>query len=296
VLGYGAVSLSCGNRPGETEAEALLEEVLGAGITLLDTADTYCSGPNDLHHGERLISRVLGKVKPRDCPVIVATKGGTVRTEQGWELDSSPERIYAGIKASYIALGGREPIPLWQHHWPDPRYSIGVVMRQVRRAVDEGLIRHVGVGNYSLAQLRQAREQIEVISVQNQLNFWHREAERDGLLEYCEREGLLFLPWRPLGGAGLAEQLGEIEPLGRIARERGVSVKQVAIAWVMARSPCVLPIPGSCNLRHVRELLAAAELRLEAAEVALLDALGPDEIPRRDRPPAWEQSPPLKRQ
>jgi pyridoxine 4-dehydrogenase len=94
----------------------------------------------------------------------------------------------------------------------------------------------------------------------------------------------------------LAEQLGEIEPLGRIARERGVSVQQVAIAWVMARSPCVLPIPGSCNLRHVRELLAAAELRLEAAEVALLDALGPDEIPRRDRPPAWEQSPPLKRQ
>jgi aryl-alcohol dehydrogenase-like predicted oxidoreductase len=292
-IGFGAAGLSCGARPSTEQAEAALEQLLAAGINFLDTAPTYCEGPSELHHNERLIARVLQRQENRNR-VIVATKGGTVRTSAGsWEIDGHPDRLYAEIVASHQALGGGEPIPLWQHHWPDPRYPIAAAMRAARRAVEENLVRHVGVCNYMVEQIQQARDVLEVVSVQNQFNFWRREVESSGVLEYCERENLVFLPWRPLGGPELAGRLAEIPALQAVAAEQGVSVQQIAIAWLLGKSPCVLPIPGSRSAAHVRDCLAAAEVTLDSRQREVLDRLQPSDLAGRKRPAAWDDRPPL---
>jgi len=291
VLGCGSMALSLPGRPPEERALQILRRLLLEGVSLLDTADTYGLGPDDLHHNERLLARAVSE--RAGMPVVVATKGGTVRTESAWQIDGNPDRLYRAICGSYEALGGEAPIPLWQHHWPDPRYSIRAMLQPVRRAVDEGLVRFVGVGNYSLDQIKQARDVVDVVSVQNQYNLWHREAEQDGVLAYCEAHGLMFLPWRPLGGLGLAQLLGEIPAVADLARQRNASPHRLLIAWQLAKSPCILPIPGGRRLEHLLDCLAAAELNLDSREVARLDAIPAADLPRRARKAAWEEMPPL---
>jgi aryl-alcohol dehydrogenase-like predicted oxidoreductase len=289
-IGYGAVALSTSGRPHEDDSMQLLKHVLESGVTLIDTADTYCLGPEELHHNERLVAKAIEHHRDQ---VIVATKGGTIRTAKGWEVDSNPDRLYRAICESHAALGGVTPIPLWQHHWPDPRYSIAEMFRPVARAVDEGLVRFVGVGNYTLEQLKQACDLLPIVTIQNQYNPWHRTAESDGLFDFCEQRNLIFLPWRPLGGLGLAERIGEVSRIAELARERGVSPQRLVIAWYLHRSPCLLPIPGSRNPEHVRDCLAAVDLKLDPREIHLLNQIGPDELPQRERGAAWIFRPPL---
>ena len=294
VLGYGAMALSLEERS-EPESMEILGKALDSGVTFFDTADTYCRGPSSLHHNERLLARMLESL-PKDGPYIfLATKGGTVRTERGWEVDGAPDFLYRGICESFEALGGKRPISLWQHHWPDPRHSITAMLEPVARAVNEKLVRFVGVANYSVEQLREARDVVDVVSVQNQYNFWNREPEHDGVLEYCEQEGLIFLPWRPMGGLGLAQRLGEIGPLAGLAHERGISPQRLVVAWHLAKSKCILPIPGSSRLEHILDCLAAEKIRLEPREIALLNAISEKDLPERIRPAAWKWMPPLTR-
>ncbi len=290
VVGYGAMSLSLAGHPPDDEARRILERLLAAGVSFFDTADTYGVGPEDLHHNERLVARA---VRSAASPVLTATKGGTRRTQAGWEVDGAPQRLYRAICASYKALGGAAPIPLWQLHWPDPRYSVAEMMRPVRRALDEKLVRFVGVCNVSVAQIEQARDVVPLVSVQNQHNLWRREAETEGVLEYCERHDLVFLPWRPLGGPGLAHRLDEVGPLADLARERGISPQRVMIAWHLTRSKCSLPIPGSRRVEHALDCLAAHDIELDAREMARLNAVSSADLPRRVRPPAWQGTPPL---
>jgi aryl-alcohol dehydrogenase-like predicted oxidoreductase len=290
VVGYGAMALSLAGRPPEDQSRQTLEQLLAAGVSLIDTADTYGLGPHDLHHNERLVASA---VRSAASPILVATKGGTRRTRHGWQIDGAPQTLYRAICASYEVQGGASPIPLWQLHWPDPRYSVAEMMRPVQRAVDEKLVRYVGVCNVSVAQIEQAREVVPLVSVQNQYNLWHREAETDGVLEYCERHDLVFLPWRPLGGPELAHRLGEIGPLAQVARERGVSAQRLMVAWHLAKSTCSLPIPGGRHPNHILDCLAAQDVELDRRELARIDAISAADLPRRDRPPAWEGTPPL---
>ena len=293
ALGYGAMALSLD--PSVTEAAAVetLQKVLQSGIRLIDTADTYCRDVNSLHHNERLIARVLREQAETTGPILVATKGGTIRTAEGWQIDGNPDLLYQAIVESFQALGGDCPIPIWQHHWPDPRYSITRMMKAVRRAADEKLIERVGVANYSLEQIREARDVVSVVSVQNQYNLWHREAESDGIIDYCEREGLVFMPWRPMGGLGLAQRLGEIPTLVRLAGERSVSPQCMMIAWHLAKSAAIVPIPGAGRFEHFLDCLRAKDLRLAAGEIAAIDAIPAGELPQRARPAAWRDRPPL---
>ena len=285
IIGYGAMALSLPGRPPEDEAVRLIQRVLDEGVTFIDTADTYCLPGESPHHNERLVARALASYRGDASRVCVATKGGTVRVGAPWQINGKPERLYRAIVQSYEALGGKCPIPLWQQHWPDPRYPVRESMRSVRRAVDEGLVRHVGVSNFSVAQLREAREVVDIVSVQNQYNLWCRDPERDGMLEYCEREGVAFLPWRPFGGKGLAQRLGDIRPLAELARERGVSPYRLMMAWFLARSPCILPIPGTLVLDEVLDCLKAVDVKLTAAEVERISRITVDEMPRAETDP-----------
>lgn len=289
ALGFGPMALSLANRPDALSAQTLLQAVRDEGITFFDTADTYCQGPDDLHHNERLISTALGSWPG----TFIGTKGGTLRTKDGWQLDGRPERLFESIEQSYAALGGKQPIFLWQHHWPDPRWSIADMLAPVRRAVDAGLIRYVGVGNYSLDQLREACDLLPVLTIQNPYNLWNRDAERTGLLSFCETHDLVFLPYRPLGGNELARRLEEIPTVARLARDRDVSPQCLVIAWHLAQSPCLLPIPGSTCLEHVRDCLRATALVLKDSEVQQLNSIRETELPQLQRAARWSGHPPL---
>jgi aryl-alcohol dehydrogenase-like predicted oxidoreductase len=289
AIGYGAAGLSSPDFADQNAAAAVLETALSRGVTLIDTADTYCASPHELHQNERLVAAACAGHKS----VLIATKGGTIRTPAGWALRGDPDHLYRAICESHAALGGTAPIPLWQHHWPDPRYSIEQMLQPVRRAQDEGLIRFVGVGNYNLAQLREACDLLPIVSIQNQYNLWHRSPEDDGLFQFCDDRRISFFAWRPLGGAGLAQRLGENASVAELAQARGVSPQRLVLAWMLHQSPCVTPLIGSRNGDHIADALAAAEMPLSPAELSALNRLDPAVLPGRERPPAWHDHPPL---
>jgi aryl-alcohol dehydrogenase-like predicted oxidoreductase len=278
VVGYGAMALSLERVP-ESEAINILHKIFDLGVTLIDTAYSYCADERDQHHNERLVARARDSWSGDASRLIIATKGGAIRVRGRWMRNGSPEHLYNVIRGSYTALGGREPIALWQHHWPDPRYPIRESMKAVRRAVEEGLIRHVGVSNYSVAQIEEAREVVDIVTVQNQYNLWCRDPEQDGVLAYCERENICFLPYRPVGGQGLAQQLHRIPTLAKLAANRGISPWRMMIAWMLVRSPCILPIPGSMRWTHAEDVLRAYEVELTPEEIDQIANIPYAELP-----------------
>jgi pyridoxine 4-dehydrogenase len=175
------------------------------------------------------------------------------------------------IRESFAALGGNQPIDLWQYHSPDPDYSIAASLTPAREAVEAGLIRYVGVSNFSVEQIQKARDVVEIVSVQNQYSPWHRQPERDGVLAYCEQEGLTFLPWSPLGGSRRVKSLPEIQPIAQLAKEKNVSVYCLVLAWLRTKSACVVPIPGASKVESIADSVKAAAVHLSAIEVEQID-------------------------
>ncbi len=259
-LGFGAMRV-CGPSvwgPPKDRGHALrvLRRAYELGCNFFDTADSY--GP---HVDEELIAEALHPY-PKD--LVIGTKGGLLRPKPSrWDEDGRPEHLRGAVEGSLRRLK-LERIDLYQLHAPDPKVpyaeSVGA-LAELRRA---GKIRHVGVSNVDLAQLEEARRMVPVVSVQNEYNLENRASE-DVLLE-CERLGLAFLPWYPLG-AGAALRSAKVKAL---AKKIGATPAQVALAWLLGRSPVVLPIPGTNSLKHLEENVAAARLRLDKAELASL--------------------------
>jgi aryl-alcohol dehydrogenase-like predicted oxidoreductase len=255
-------------------AEEVLVAALDAGVTLLDTADAYCLGPDELGHGELLIARALREYGTGARDVLVATKGGHTRpSASAWELDGRPAYLKAAAQASLRRLGG-DAIGLFQLHRPDPRTPWAESMGALRELVDAGTIRMAGVSNADPEQIRQAAAIVGdgLAAVQNELSPAFRTSEPE--IAVCDELGLAFLPWSPLGGMGSAADLGStFAAFGEVAREHGVSPQQVCLAWLLAKSPGVVPIPGSSRPRTIRESAAAADLELGADELDRLDAV-----------------------
>lgn len=266
VIGFGAMHLSLAGRPPEDRAIAVLHRVLDLGVTFIDTADSYCRDERDKHHSERLIRKALETYDGDTSNVVVATKGGLMRPDGRWTRNGDPDHLRQTIRESCDALGGA-PLDCWQHHAPDANVPVEESLEAAREAVEEGLIRHVGVSNYSVEQIERAREVVDVVSVQNQYSPWHRQPEQDGVLAYCEREGLAFLPWSPLGGRSRAKSLSELEGLTALADGKGISPQRLVLAWLMAKSPCVVPIPGATRMTTAEDSIAAAEVTLSDEEV-----------------------------
>jgi len=251
AIGFGALHLSLPPSPPEKAAIATLHYVLSRGITLIDTADCYCASESDMHHNETLIRRALEQYPGDTSRVVVATKGGIIRPGGAWTAEGNPTYLCSAIRASWHALGGRRPIDLWQYHCPDPRYPIQQAMEAAAMAVREGWVRLVGLSNVTVDQIRAAREVTSIASVQNQYNPWRRIVELNGLIAFCEREGIAFLPWSPFGGRSRGGQLRLIDGLANLAAETGLSVHALTIAWMRAKSPSVVPIPGAARADHV---------------------------------------------
>ncbi len=271
AIGLGAMPMSLSGRPPESEAIQVIHRALDLGITLIDTADAYCEDESDKHHNERLICKALQHYNGDTSPVTVATKGGLMRPNGSWTRNGHPDHLRETIQRSFEALGGEKPIDLWQYHAPDLSYTLEESLTPVKQAVEQGHIRLVGVSNFSTEQIKQARDILEIISVQNQYNPWHRQPESDGVLEYCESEGLTFLPWSPLGGSSRVSRLEDMPVISDLAQSKRVSVHQIVLAWLRAKSPCIVPIPGASKTASVEDSVQAINVKLSAQEVQSID-------------------------
>jgi len=271
AIGLGAMPMSLQGRPDEQRSLRTMHAALDAGVTFIDTADAYSANDADMGHNERLIAKALSTYGGDASSVIVATKGGHVRTpDAGWEVDGRPEHLRAACEASLKALGV-EAIGLYQYHRPDPTVPYADSVGTLKELRDEGKIQMVGVSNATVAQIDEARSIVELGSVQNQFAPNFRSSE--GELRHCDSLGIAFLPWSPLGGIGKAGDLGSrFAPFQTVADAHGVSPQQVCLAWMLALSHHVIPIPGASRPETITDSAAAADLELTDEELATLSA------------------------
>jgi aryl-alcohol dehydrogenase-like predicted oxidoreductase len=270
AIGLGAMLLSISGRPGEAQAVRTVHAALDAGVTLIDTADAYCLGGDEAGHNERLIRKALDAWPGDRDRVLVATKGGHTRPGREWGLDGRPEYLRKACEASLAALGV-EVIGLYQFHRPDPKVPFLESVGALAELKAAGKVRMVGLSNVSVDQIRQAREVVEVASVQNEFSPRFRRSE--GELAFCAANRIAFLPWSPLGGIGRGRDLGgRHRAFAEVAEAHGVSPQRVALAWELAKAPVVIPIPGARRPETITDSAAATSLRLSADELARLDS------------------------
>jgi aryl-alcohol dehydrogenase-like predicted oxidoreductase len=273
AIGLGAMPMSIEGRPDEARSIATIHAALDAGVTLIDTADAYHLYAGEVGHNESLIAKALAAYDGDTSHVVVATKGGHLRPGDGsWTLNGSPAYLKSACEASRKRLGV-EAIALYQFHRPDPNVPYAESIGALRDLLDEGKILRAGISNATVAQIREANDVLggRLVSVQNQYSPAFRSSEPE--LQLCDEMGIAFLPWSPLGGISRAGQLGSRHgAFGEIAKAHGVSPQQVCLAWMLAKSPVVIPIPGASRPESIRDSAQSPELTLTADELATLDA------------------------
>jgi aryl-alcohol dehydrogenase-like predicted oxidoreductase len=264
--------MSIEGRPDTARSVRTIHAALDAGVTLIDTADAYHLHADEVGHNESLIAQALASYGGDTSGVLVATKGGHLRPGDGsWTQDGSPAHLREAVEGSLKRLGV-DAIGLYQFHRPDPLVpyaeSVGVLID----LLDEGKIRQAGISNADEQQIHQAREILgdRLVSVQNQFSPAFRSSE--GELRLCDELGIAFLPWSPLGGITKAGELGtRFAAFGEVATAHGVSPQQVTLAWMLAKSEHVVPIPGASRPESITDSAQAAELILTGEELARLD-------------------------
>lgn len=266
-LGYGAMRITgpgfWGEPDDRDEAIRVLKRAPELGINFIDTADSY--GP---FVSEDLIAEAL---HPYDG-VVIATKGGLVRpgvSDQLWPIIGDPAYLGQCVRMSLRRLK-IERIDLWQLHRIDPKVPAGEQFGFIKEMIDQGFIRHAGLSQVTVEQIEAARKVFPVTTVQNLYNLGNRTDE--DVLDYCEASGIGFIPWFPLASGDLAKPGGVVD---RLAKSRGATPSQVALAWMLKRSPVMLPIPGTSRVTHLEENVAGASVILSDDEFAQLDAASP---------------------
>jgi pyridoxine 4-dehydrogenase len=249
-MGYGAMRITgqgvWGPPADRDQAKAALRTAVDLGVNFIDTANSY--GPDV---SEELIAETL---YPYPDDLVIATKGGLTRPGPGrWEPDGRPEYLREVCEGSLRRLK-LEQIPLYQFHRPDPRVPYAESISALVELRNEGKIRHIGVSNVTEDQLREAQKLTPIVSVQNRYNLGDRTSET--MVDLCDSEDIVFLPWAPI------QDSDSLPPVLNAARRLGVSTRQIALAWLLGRSPRILPIPGSGSPDHVAENIAAASLQL----------------------------------
>lgn len=272
AIGLGGMPMSIEGRPDQDRSVATIHAALDAGVTLIDTADSYHLEAGEVGHNEELIARALGSWGGDTSGVLVATKGGHLRPGDGsWTLDGRPEHLKEAVKASAHRLGV-EAVGLYQFHRPDPTVPYAESVGALAELLDAGVIVRAGISNASVAQIDEANRILggRLVSVQNQFSPAFRSSRAE--LEHCAGLGIAFLPWSPLGGISNAAELGSKHSAFKdVATARAVSPQQVALAWELALADVVIPIPGASRPSSTQDSVKAADLQLTAEE---LDALG----------------------
>ncbi|MFF8996095.1 aldo/keto reductase [Streptomyces sp. NPDC014983] len=277
AVGLGAMPLSIERRPDEQRAIATIHAALDAGVTLIDTADSYHWHAGEEGHNELLVARALARYAGDTSGVLVATKGGRGRPGDGsWTVSGSPEHLKRAAEASAKRLSV-EAIGLYQLHKPDPAVPWADSVGALRELLDAGTIRAAGISNVTTSQIREAHAILGggLVSVQNQYSPAARGSEPE--LQLSTELGLAFLPWSPLGGISRSSLDGPSCPTSadtafhHIAAERGTSPQRIALAWLLARSPAVIPVPGAGRPASIRDSAQSVHVNLSAAELAQLE-------------------------
>lgn len=270
-IGLGMMNLSIAGRPSEAEAIRTIQAALDAGVTLLDTADVYCLDDGDIGHSERLIAKAL---QPPRQDILVATKGGLRRPGGAWTRDARPQHLVQACEASLRALGVAR-IGLYQLHAPDSSVPFADSVGALARLRDAGKVELVGLSNVSSRQIEEALRIVPIASVQNRYSPMDRSAETDGVLAACERHGIAFLPYFPFGGRSGATRLGAQGRLGAEAARRQMSPHRLVLAWMLARSPVMIPIPGARRAESIRDSAAASSVQLSPQDLQAVEAAFP---------------------
>jgi aryl-alcohol dehydrogenase-like predicted oxidoreductase len=272
-IGLGGMPMSIEGRPDEARSINTIHAALEVGVTLFDTADAYHLHADEVGHNESLIARALASWGGDTSQVIVATKGGHLRPGDGtWYVDGRPEYLKQAAEASLKRLGG-DAIDLYHHHRPDPAVPYADSIGAIRDLLDAGTIRLAGISNANPAQIREAYDILggRLASVQNQYSPAFLSSQPE--LDLCTELGVAFLSWSPLGGIKSAADLGtRFAPFQQVADAHGVSPQVVTLAWHLAASPQVIPIPGASRPESIRDSARAAELTLSDEELAALSA------------------------
>ncbi|WP_449385961.1 aldo/keto reductase [Cellulomonas soli] len=271
AIGLGGMPMSIEGRPDRDRSVATIHAALDAGVTLIDTADSYHLHADEVGHNEELIAEALRSYGSPTDHVLVATKGGHLRPGDGtWTQDGRPEHLKQAARASARRLGV-EAIGLYQFHRPDPTVPYADSVGALVELLDEGVIQQAGISNASVAQIDEAQQVLggRLVSVQNQFSPAFRSSLAE--LRHCADLGLAFLPWSPLGGIARSSELGtRHDAFQQVADARGVSPQQVALAWELALAPVVIPIPGASRPASIVDSTHAVDLVLTDDELAAL--------------------------
>jgi aryl-alcohol dehydrogenase-like predicted oxidoreductase len=275
-IGLGACLLSNEGRPDEAQAIATIHAALEAGVSLIDTADAYAISDADFGHNELLVRRALASYGSGAADVLVATKGGRTREGTAWGIDGDPVRLKRACRDSLRRLGV-DAVGLYQLHWPDPSVPYAESVGALRDLHDEGLIKMAGISNADSSLIAIALDVMggRLASVQNELSVSARSGEAE--VAFCAGHDVAFLAYQPLGGVHAAIDLGPRQPfLQRLADVHGVSPQRIALAWLLAKAPNVIPIPGASRPATIVDSAQAGTVRLAPEEMKLLDRCHPD--------------------
>jgi pyridoxine 4-dehydrogenase len=258
-MGFGAMRVTgdgiWGPPADHNEAKAVLRRAVELGVTFIDTADSY--GPQV---SEELIAEAL---YPYPESLVIATKGGLERTGPGmWPANGRPEHLIEACEGSLRRLR-LDQIPLYQFHRPDPQVPLEDSIGALVSLKEQGKIRHIGVSNFTEDQVRRAQRLTPIVSIQNRYNVADRRSET--VIDLCEQERMVFLPWAPI------QDLEGNQAVTELAKRYDATPHQIVLAWLMARSPAMLPIPGTGSVKHLEENIAAAALKLTPDEVASIN-------------------------
>ncbi|HEX2094307.1 MAG TPA: aldo/keto reductase [Longimicrobiaceae bacterium] len=256
-IGLGGMPLSIQGRPEREQAKAVVHRAVRLGVTLIDTADVYCLNNGEIGHNERLIREALDGIGAEGAEVVIATKGGMTRPEGRWERNGHPRHLRAACERSLRALEV-ETIDLYQLHTPDPRIPFEDSVGEISRLHEEGKVRAVGLSNVTLDQIRSAQEIVEITSVQNRYNPWDRASEEEGILRYCDESRITFLPYSPVGGGRRVGLLRESDAVKAVAARLRATPEEAVIAWILGKSPSLVPIPGATRTESIESSVRAA--------------------------------------
>ena len=268
-IGLGGMPMSLSGRPSEADAVRVIHAALDAGVTFIDTADVYCVDHTDIGHNERLIARAL-RGWSGHADVIVATKGGLERPGGDWTTNGRPAHLRAACEASLLALGV-ESIALYQLHAPCDDHPFEDSVGALARLREEGKVQHVGLSNVSVDEITTAQSIVPIVSVQNRCNPHDTSAWDDGVLARCDADGMAFLPYSPVGGSHGKGDLASDPSLREVAARHGASPYEVALAWLLASSPMMIPIPGASRVSSALSSARAGALTLTELDMATLD-------------------------
>lgn len=264
-MGYGAMRITgkgiWGPPKDHEEAISVLKRAVELGVTFIDTADSY--GP---HISEELIAEAL---YPYPADLVIGTKGGLLRTgPDQWPVNSSPEHLKEALEGSLKRLK-LDQIDLYQLHRIDPNVPAEKSFEFLKQAQQDGKIKHIGLSEVGIDDIKKAQEYFEVVSVQNMYSVDNRKWE--GVLEFCEEQNIAFIPWYPLNAGNVASQ----EKLKKVADKHNATIHQVALSWLLARSPNILLIPGTSSVAHLEENMQTANVVLDAEDSEELDGISP---------------------